>query len=104
MTGFEFDELSVALSYALLCGAGAKPTAQAPAAKEAKKETPKVKAEAPAVKESKEEFDDLFGDEEEPTPAPAPVAKADELDNMFGDDDDGETAEERAATKARQVQ
>lgn len=42
-----------------------------------------------------DDFDDMFGDDE-------PVKKADDIDNMFGDDDeDGETEEEKAATRAR---
>lgn len=35
------------------------------------------------------------------TPAPAAAKNDDDMD-LFGDDDDGETAEEKAATKARQ--
>ena len=78
----EFDELSLALSYAVLLGS----SGNAPAAKESKPQT-------------------------KPTPAAAgkaaPVAKAaakDDFDDMFGDselNEDGENAEEAAATKAR---
>ena len=99
---FGYDELSVALSYALLCGdCGASAPAPA-AAKKDKKDAVKVeKAAAPKAAKA-EEFDDLFGDDEAPAAAPAAKAAAadDDLD-LFGDDDDDETAEEKAANKAR---
>jgi translation elongation factor EF-1beta len=79
---FGFDELSTALSYAVLMGGAAPAAAPSSSAKAAK---------APA-----------------PAPAPKKAAAADDFDDMFGDDDDegdydaaGETAAEREAAKAR---
>jgi len=100
MSGYKYDELSIALSFALLSipsSGEAKQEKSAGKEKGGKKAEQTAKA-APAAK--KDDFDDMFGDDE---PAAAPAAKADEIDNMFGDDEDGETAEERAATKARQA-
>jgi elongation factor 1-beta len=78
---YGFDELSVALSYAILIGGGASaPTSSSKAAPAA----PVKAAEAPKAAAKADDFDDMFGG---------------------GDDDDdvdGETAEEKAATKARQ--
>ena len=76
-------------SYAILAGGSSSSVAASPAAPS------KAVAAAPATK--KDDFDDMFGESAEPA-----AAKADEVDDMFGDDDeDGETAEEKVATKAR---
>ena len=106
MPGYEFDELSVALSFALLSVAPSSGEVKAAAA--AKKEAPKK--EAPKKEASKkaasDDFDDLFGDDEPETPAaaPAPAAKKadDDMGNMFDEDDDL-TEEEKAATAARRA-
>jgi translation elongation factor EF-1beta len=92
-----FDELSVALSYALLCGDCGAATANKGAKKEEKKDG------KPAKAAKADDFDDMFGgdDEEEAKPAaPAPAAKS-AFDNMFEADDEDLTEEEAIAAKAR---
>lgn len=100
MPGFEFDEFSVALSYVFI----APSSSQAPVKAENNKKEEKKAAPAKAAPAKADDDLDLFGDDDEDTPAPAakaaPAKKADDEIDLFGDSD-GETAEERAATKAR---
>mmetsp|Transcript_4044 Transcript_4044/g.4022 ORF Transcript_4044/g.4022 Transcript_4044/m.4022 type:complete len:214 (-) Transcript_4044:29-670(-) len=97
MADLSFDELSVALRYAI-AAASAAPVVAAPAKKEEKKATP-----APAPKKADDDFDDLFGDEEE-QPAKEQPAKAAATNDIFDyGEDDNETEEEKAANKARQA-
>jgi elongation factor 1-beta len=98
---FSFDELSVALSYALLCGDCGAAKGQQQAKAGDNKKADNKKAAAPAKKA--DDFDDMFGgeDEEEAPKAAAPAAKGDDMDNMFEADDEDLTAEEAEAAKAR---
>ena len=76
----DYDELSLALSYAVLFSSSG--AVAAPKAQESKAAAPAAKAAAPKAAAPAADFDDMFG----------------------GDDDvneDGENAEEAAATKAR---
>ena len=84
-----FDELSVALSYAILA------TGVAPAAAEKNVKAAKPVAKATA---NAEDFDDMFGDEPETKPAESAV----EIPSVYGEDDENATEEEKIATKARQ--
>jgi len=108
-----FDELSIALSYAYFNTSGVAAVSASKEAPQPKKEV--AKKEAAPKKSVDDDFDNMFGDEEPPKKKEAPKKSADDdFDNMFGDEDEkpkveeeepneyGETADDAAATKARQ--
>ena len=89
----DFDELAVALGYAVLAGGAA---ASAPSSSGAKSPAPK------AAKPAADDDLDLFGDDDDAPKKSATPAKKDDVEDLFGDDDE-EDADEAAATKARRM-